>query len=175
MLRETHQESLVPVWAAPGQTSSPASFLQDPPAGLSDCSCCLRLPRPVSNQNTVHTHNLNITASSACRRQLLPTWDSVFRSTACPSSDCTSVFTGLCSLVGGWPGSESGSCMKNSSSPLLRLHLCSRSGRTSGSGRGGGLKVPSDFFIPVSSGSCFTEEKIMRILRVLFPDFTNHS
>lgn len=46
--------------------------------------------------------------------------------------------------------------MKNSSSPLLRLHLCSRSGRTSGSGRGGGLKVASACFISTSSGSCFT-------------------
>lgn len=82
---------------------------------------------------------------------------SVFRSTAWPSSDCTSVFTGLCSLVGGCPGRESGSCTKNSSSRLLRVHLCSRSDRTSGSGRGGGLKMASDFFISISSGSCFTE------------------
>lgn len=82
---------------------------------------------------------------------------SVFRSTDCPSSDCTSVFTGLRSLVGGCPGSESGSCTKSSSLRLLRLHLCSRSDRTSGSGRGGGLKMASDFFISISSGSCFTE------------------
>lgn len=93
------------------------------------------------------------------------TWDSVFSRTDCPSSDWTSVFTSLCSLVGGWPGRESGSCMKNSSSPLLRLHLCIRSGRTSGSGRGGGLKAASDFFISISSGSCLTEKKIMCIFR----------
>lgn len=86
----------------------------------------------------------------------VPTWFSVFSSTDWPSSDCTSVFTGLCSLVGGWPGSESGSCMKNSWSLLLRLHLCSRSDRTSGSGSGGGLKIASDFFISISSGSSFT-------------------
>lgn len=51
--------------------------------------------------------------------------------------------------------------MKNSSSPLLRLHVCSRSDRTSGSGSGGGLKIVSDFFISVSSGSFFTVDKII--------------
>lgn len=93
------------------------------------------------------------------QQELAITSVSIFRSTDCPSSDCTSVFTGLRSLVGGCPGSESGSCTKNSSSLLLRLHLCSRSERTSGSGRGGGLTMASDFFISISSGSCFTEGK----------------
>lgn len=99
------------------------------------------------------------------------TWFSVFSSTDWPSSDCTSVFTGLCSLVGGWPGSESGSCMKNSWSLLLRLHLSSRSQRTSGSGSGGGLKIASDRFISVSSGSCFTAGD--RVCEARWPRFVH--
>lgn len=52
MFPETHQGSPAPVWAAPGQTSGPASFQQDPPSDLADCSCCLHPCPPVWNTNT---------------------------------------------------------------------------------------------------------------------------
>lgn len=163
MFPETHQEWLVPVRAEPGRTSGPASSPQDLPVGPSDCSCCLQLPLPVTSETPVYAHSLHSFIMTTMKPVASQTCDSFFRSTDCPSSDCTSVFTGRCSLVGGWPGSESGSWMKSSSSCLLRLHLRSRSGRTSGSGGGGGLKPASVFFISTSSGSCFTEDQCICI------------
>lgn len=160
MFLETHRASPAPVWAALGQTCVPASFPQHPPADPSDCSCCPQLSPPVWYKNTTYSEEHDDIVDLNLDPSCMLTSDSVFRSTDCPSSDCTSVFTGLCSFVGGWPGSESGSWMKKSSSTLLRLHLCSRSGSTSGSGKGGGLQVASGFFISISSGSCFTEDKV---------------
>jgi len=169
MFPETRPAWCVPGWAEHVQTCAPTSCPPGPLGGPSACSSSPPLPHPVvqsvyfrlflSNNGKITKTREPFDRDRVRIYTASPTCGSVVCTMIWPSAACTSVLMGRVSTLDAWPGSESGSCTKKSSSPLLRLHRWSSSGRTSGSGSGGGLNASSTFLISVSVSSCFTVER----------------